>query len=485
MTELTSQERKLRKRLQSDFAFYAPRCLRIRTKDGGVERFALNPAQVYLHEQLEEQLRETGKVRAMVLKGRQQGCSTYTEGRFFWQVTHRRGCKAFILTHLDEATNNLFGMAKRFYEHCPELVRPAKDASNAKELVFGKLDSGYKVGTAGSKGAGRGDTLQLFHGSEVAYWPNADTHVAGALQAVPDLPCTEVILESTSAGNTGLFYEMCARAMRGEGEYIMVFIPWFWQPEYRKPIPGDFVFTDEEIGYQQEYGIDDEQLVWRRSKIAELNGIHNFRREYPVTPQEAFSAEREGALWTREQIANLRRAAAPELRRVVVAVDPSGGDKERNDEVGIVVVGIDDQKHGYVLADYSGKYSPDKWGQKVVEAYKRWSADRIVAESNFGGDMVEAIIKQSDRQAPVRMVHASRGKAVRAEPVAALYEQGRIHHIGSHHGLEDEMVTWEPFPSQDTLGRGDSPNRIDAMVWGFTDLLLNARGETTVTPLRL
>lgn len=463
---MTPRERELRLRFRDSFEFYAPRCLTIRSKSGKVHPFRLNEAQLYLHAKLEEQKAKTGKVRALVLKGRQQGCSTYTEGRFFHKVTHSVGLKAFILTHLDEATNNLFGMAKRFYEHCPAVVRPSLRASNAKELLFDKLDSGYKVGTAGSKGVGRGDTIQLFHGSEVAYWPNADTHVAGALQAVPDEPGTEVILESTSNGRKGLFFEMCAAAMRGEGEYILVFIPWFWQPEYRKAVPEGFVPTADELAYQQVHGLELEQIVWRRAKIVELNGVHNFRREYPATPEEAFNAEVPGALWKREQINNLRVAAHPVLVRIVVAVDPSGGDKQRNDEVGLVVVGTDAQKHGYVLADHSGKYSPETWGSKAVALYRQYQADRIVAEANFGGAMVESTIRVVDPNAPVKMVHASRGKQARAEPVAALYEQGRMHHCGTFVGLEDEMVTWVPLESK------DSPNRVDAMVWAATELLI-------------
>jgi hypothetical protein len=148
---MTPTEREIRLRLRDNLEYYAPRCLKLRSKSGGIIPFRLNEAQRYLHSQLEEQKRRTGRVRALILKGRQLGASTYTEGRFFWLVTHRRGTKAFILTHLDDATNNLFGMAKRFYEHCPEVVRPALAASNAKELVFNLLDSGYKVGTAGSK----------------------------------------------------------------------------------------------------------------------------------------------------------------------------------------------------------------------------------------------------------------------------------------------------------------------------------------------
>ena len=398
---MTPREKEIRLRLRDDFEYYAPRCLRIRTKSGKVQPFRLNAAQTYLHQQLEQQKAKTGKVRALVLKGRQQGCSTYTEGRFFQKTTHTRGTKAFILTHLDEATANLFGMAKRFYENCPEVVRPSLLASNAKELAFDRLDSGYKVRTAGSKGTGRSDTIQLFHGSEVAYWPNADTHVAGALQAVPDEPGTEVILESTSAGRQGLFYEMCAAAMRGEGEYILVFIPWFWQPEYRKAVPDGFEPTADELAYHQAYGLDDEQMVWRRAKIVELNGIHNFRREYPATAEEAFSAEVPGALWKRDQIDNLRVRSTPDLVRIVVAVDPSGGDKERNDEVGLIVAGIDAQKHGYVLADHSGHYTPETWGSKAVALYRQFKADRIVAEANFGGAMVESTIRVVDHPSEV------------------------------------------------------------------------------------
>jgi hypothetical protein len=476
---MTPTERTIRLRLRDSFEYYAPRCLKIRTKNGNIQPFRLNRPQLYLHEMLERQRSNTGKVRALVLKGRQQGVSSYTEGRFYHRVTQRSGTKAFILTHLDEATANLFAMAKRFYENCPEVVRPSLAASNAKELVFDRLDSGYKVSTAGSKGTGRSDTIQLFHGSEVAYWPNADTHVAGALQAVPDETGTEVILESTSAGRQGLFYERCAAAMRGEGEYILVFIPWFWQREYRKPAPAGFEPSSDETAYQATYALDLEQIVWRRGKIVELNGIHNFRREYPATAAEAFSAELPGALWRREQIDNLRvLGGIPELRRIVVAVDPSGGDKARNDEIGLVVVGMDAQRHGFVLADHSGRYSPETWGSKAIALYRQFKADRIVAEANFGGQMVESTIRVVDRSAPVKLVHASRGKQARAEPVAALYEQGRMHHCGTFIGLEDEMVTWVPLEST------DSPNRVDALVWAASELLIDG-GTASVRPLQI
>jgi hypothetical protein len=463
---MTDRERQLRTRLRADFAFYAPRVLRIRTKAGEVKPFTLNTAQEHLHAALERQRAETGRVRAIVLKGRQQGCSTYVQGRFFWRVTQSRGARAFILTHLDDATNNLFGMAKRFQENCPPLVRPSLRASNAKELIFDKLDSGYKIGTAGSAGVGRSDTIQYFHGSEAAYWPNADKHMSGALQAVPDEPGTEVILESTSTGPFGVFYDRAMQAMQGEGDYHLIFIPWFWQAEYRRMPPRGFEMNGEERGYADAHGLNSGQMAWRRAKIVELGGLHNFRREYPATPEEAFRVEAPSALWKRPLLDALRVHKTPPLRRIVVAIDPSGGAGPRNNEVGIVVAGIAHDHTVYVLEDASAKYTPNEWGQKAVALFDRWKADRIIGERNFGGDMVESTIRTVRRTVSYKDVEASRGKAVRAEPVKALYEQGRVHHVGMFPAMEDEMVTWEPGVSK------FSPNRLDALVWAATELAL-------------
>lgn len=161
-----TQEQRLQgvRKLLDDFPTYAKHCLKIKTKDGQIKPFELNGPQNYIHEQLEKQLKDTGKIRAILLKGRQQGASTYTEGRFYWRTSLRPGKQAFILTHEQPATDNLFNMAKRYHENCPLPVRPSIKASNAKELIFDGKDSGYKVGTAGSKAVGRSGTLQYFHG---------------------------------------------------------------------------------------------------------------------------------------------------------------------------------------------------------------------------------------------------------------------------------------------------------------------------------
>lgn len=168
-----------------------------------------------------------------------------------------------------------------------------------------------------------------------------------------------------------------------------------------------------------------------------------------------------GALWTRETIERNRVQKAPECERVVVAIDPSA--TTTGDEAGIVVAGLQDGE-GYVLADASIQASPLGWARAACEAYHRFQADRIVAEQNNGGEMVELTIATADATVPVKLVHASRGKATRAEPVAALYEQGRVHHVGNFEALEDEQCLWTP---------GDaSPNRMDALVWAITELMI-------------
>lgn len=171
-----------------------------------------------------------------------------------------------------------------------------------------------------------------------------------------------------------------------------------------------------------------------------------------------------GALWVRAKIEELRVSAAPDLVRIVVGVDPAVSNHEDSDETGIVVKGIGWDRHLYTLADLSGRYSPSGWAKRATDALKLWKADRIVAEANNGGDMVASTIRTSFPDAPVSLVHASRGKLTRAEPIAALHEQGREHHVGVFPQLEDQKCNWVP-------GSDESPDRLDADVWASTALL--------------
>lgn len=178
-----------------------------------------------------------------------------------------------------------------------------------------------------------------------------------------------------------------------------------------------------------------------------------------------------GALWTRAMLERASIAELPEMARIVVAVDPSGtaGASDDGDEIGIVVTGRGVDGRGYVLEDLSCKLSPDAWARRACEAYYRWGADRLVAERNFGGAMVASVIRTADRNISFKEVTASRGKTARAEPIAALYEQGRVSHVKGLAELEDQMtlMTMSGF-----AGEG-SPDRVDALVWGLTEVMLS------------
>ena len=312
-----------RERLRDDLEFYSRNCMFIRAKSGRVQAFRFNKAQAYIHERLETQRAATGRVRALILKGRQQGCSTYVGARYYHRTTWSKGIRTFILTHEDQATQNLFEMVNRYHEHCPVFVRPSTGAANAKELFFDKLDSGYKVGTAGTKGVGRSSTIQLFHGSEVAFWPHAETHAAGVLQAVPDEAGTEVILESTANGVGNLFHQKWQDAERGIGDFIAVFVPWYWQEEYRKDVPPDFEMTAEEQQYAELYGLGLDQIAWRRNKIAELKDAALFKQEYPATAAEAFQMSGHDSFIKPALVAQARKNEREESGPLVIGFDPA------------------------------------------------------------------------------------------------------------------------------------------------------------------
>lgn len=178
-----------------------------------------------------------------------------------------------------------------------------------------------------------------------------------------------------------------------------------------------------------------------------------------------------GALWNREIIDACRKPEGPVMDRIVIAVDPAVTAGEESDETGIVAVGVardaDGYNRGYVLADRSMKGSPEEWARAAVALYHEFDADRIVAERNQGGDMVASVIRAVNNTVPITLVHASRGKVVRAEPISALYEQNRVHHIGRFDKLEDQMCL---FSRDAERTPGNSPDRVDALVWGLSEL---------------
>ena len=178
----------------------------------------------------------------------------------------------------------------------------------------------------------------------------------------------------------------------------------------------------------------------------------------------------EGALWSDELIQDVRVPEHPALQRIVVAIDPAASNKADSDETGIVVAGRGIDGHGYVLSDRSGKYTPNGWGEKACFLYEKYEADRVIGEVNNGGDMVESTLRTVNDLVSYKEVRATRGKEVRAEPIQSLYEQKKVHHVGSFDELEDQMTTWDP-------ASGDSPDRVDALVWALTELMLGKQTE--------
>ena len=410
MTNDTS-EKAIRQRLKDDFVHYASKCLRIRTKSGSVESFTLNKAQLYIHEQLERQKGETGKVRALILKGRQQGCSTLVGGRFYHKVSHHFGMQAFILTHALDATQNLYKMALRYYENTPAPVKPQVTTSNAKELIFGVLDSGYKLGTAENKAVGRSATIQLLHGSEVAFWNNAADHAKGIMQAVPSAPGTEIILESTANGVGNFFHQQWQQAEAGQSDYIAIFVPWFWQTEYTREVGDDFSVTAEEQDLINQYGLTLGQIAWRRLKITEfsvngMDGKKAFYQEYPCNSTEAFQTTGEDTYISSDIIMRARKTEAEKYGKLVIGVDPArfGDDrtaiirrqgrvafnlethikKDTMEVVGIVNTIIEQEKPYKVFVDVGGL------GAGVVDRLKELGHRDIIVAVNAGSTALDS-----------------------------------------------------------------------------------------------
>ena len=285
----TPQQLEIRKRLATDFRFYAKNALRIRTKEGEIRPLVLNEAQEQLLSVIEKQIQNTGKVRIIICKGRQQGLSTMIGAWMYWWTTHHKATKAIVVTHQSDSTKALFDLTRRYHENCPDLLKPHTKYSSRKEIVFDKLDSSYMVATAGGDGIGRGETIQIAHMSEAAFYPPATArdNINGLLQAIPNAPGSAVFIESTANGVSGPYYDIWKGAQEGKNEFEAVFIPWFIQKEYREPVTKKFERTPDEENLVKQYGLDDEQLMFRRRKVA-TNGLDLTNQEYPCRAEDAF-----------------------------------------------------------------------------------------------------------------------------------------------------------------------------------------------------
>lgn len=306
---------------------YIQHFLKIIDKKSNIIPFLLNEPQLRLYEIIKEQWNRGVPVRIIILKARQMGFSTLTAAIIFWMAATAHNVRAMLVAHKDEATKNLFQMMKRFYEYLPDRLKPMQRASNAQELVFDKparyrgnakgLGSSIRCATAGGEGVGRSYTLKALHLSEFAFWPGDKlATLIGLLQAVPDEPWTLVVIESTANGYEE-FKKQWDAAVKAQSEgregFIPVFFPWYEMKQYRRHVPKNFQRTQEEEELSQTFGLDDEQLAWRRWCI-EINcggDLNKFRQEYPATPDEAFIATGQ-CVFNKDQIVMRRKRVQDE-----------------------------------------------------------------------------------------------------------------------------------------------------------------------------
>ena len=314
-------------RLRSDLPYFAEHCLKLRPKSGSLAPFIFNPAQLELHCRIEEQKAKTGRVRVIILKARQLGISTYVSARFFHRCLFEPGLRTFILGHERRASTNLFEMVKRMYEHLPEDVRPATGTFNAETLLFNN-DSGYIVSVATLDGAGRSATAQLLHASEAAFWPDLDEQVSSLFQVVPDVDGSEAIIETTANGYND-FHRLWRLAEAGGSEWLPVFLPWSSDPAYRKKVEDDFTITAEEMELKELYGLDDEQIVWRRVKQQQLGD--RLPQEFPLIASEAFISSSFDSYIPPALVLKARRAKIEDDSDwgLIVGVDPAGMGPDR------------------------------------------------------------------------------------------------------------------------------------------------------------
>jgi hypothetical protein len=315
-------------RLHTDLDYFAEHSLKIRFKAGPLEPFRLNAAQRKLHQIIDDQKAKTGRARVIVLKARQLGVSTYVAARLYHKTINSPGLRIIIVGHERAASRNLFEIVKRFHENMPDDLRPHTGTSNAEELIFDRIDSGYLVSVATNEGAGRSATAQLLHASEAAFWADLPAQMASLMQVVPDLDGTEIIVESTANGYND-FHQLWRKAEAGESEFLPVFLPWSIDPEYRRAVDSSFVPDADERQLMELHGLAPEQIAWRRAKISQLGSSDYFCQEYPITASEAFISSTFDSFIPTALVIKARQEKVEPYGPLIIGVDPASVGADR------------------------------------------------------------------------------------------------------------------------------------------------------------
>lgn len=385
-----------------DFDFYRPKFLKIRPREGGERSpFNINSAQTILHKRIEEEKRTHGMVRALIPKARRMGVSTYIGARYFHRVATEFGRRAQVVAHRGDSAANLHREIKEFYSALPPAIKPHNSASNAYELVFDGLKSLYKVASAEGGDIGRSDDFHLLHLSEAAFFDNTEDLSSGLMQTVQNLPGTEIAMESTGNGQSGMFYTMCEEAARqqNKGPWRLHFLPWAFMPEYQTAgatLPQAWKAPQEFEDYARLHSLSREQLHWfwlQNYTIATMNGgqpekIHRLtRQEYPAVFSECFMADSTLDFFPASLVADamVRKPVMYAGERKLLAVDAAGDGQDKP--------WVCDRQGGVVGARVWGELTsrdPNVASDWLVSTFKRFDMDAILVDTTggYGRDLV-------------------------------------------------------------------------------------------------
>ncbi|MGM1023006.1 MAG: DNA packaging protein [Bacillota bacterium] len=416
------------KRILADFEQFCWRMLKIKTKVGRIMPLTLNDAQRKYVRVVFSQIEAGKPVRIIILKARQMGFSTVTEALIYYFTSLQEAKNAFIVAQSSDASSNLYDMFQFYYEKVPAIIKPMSRKNNAKKLTFENptirtadrrrnpgLKSKITVQTAESRVLARSDTIHYLHASEVAFWPakKKKRHLLSLLAALSKEPGSLGVIESTANGMEE-FKKMWDAAVKGESDFTPLFFAWFEMPDYRKPVPSGFELTEEELELKAKYGLDDEQLQWRRYTIRNDCGgdPRQFDQEYPSEPDDAFLLSGEG-IFDNKFIKSLRDgisiignhyeidfvknkiipAHAGELvmyrqpeqgKRYVLAADTAKGKEDGDYDAAYVI----EERTGEMCAALHGKWDTDLYGKKLNTLGLYYNTALLAVENNNTGESV-------------------------------------------------------------------------------------------------
>lgn len=335
--EVASNDETLRKLglYRQDMEDFSRDCLKIRNKEGKLVPLLFNPIQREMHRRAEKQKAETGMVRAITLKYRRAGASTYILGRGYHRTTLHHGVSTAIMAHLSASTNALYRIVKRFQDNNP--IAPDLGSSNVRGLEFVGMDSRYAVYSSESEDAGRGDEISFLHLSEGGAVNNLEEIMSGIGNCVSEVPNTEIWIEGTAKEPFGAFFERCMDCLKGASEYQLIFVPWSMDPDLSTPPPPDFELQTEreheafpsERELHEMSGLTLGQIYWRRRKMGNARRIFKFAREFPLTISDAFNAVEDSTFISPADVQRARNAKIMPHGATVMGVDPAsmGGDR--------------------------------------------------------------------------------------------------------------------------------------------------------------